>query len=88
MEDALESPILSTGQRAAPARLPFSKQLGGDAVAAVRVGLGLCPADNVGLAHRVLHRYSAMVRAVPANQLTALHCADCATAADKVRAGD
>lgn len=88
VEDAIESPVLSAGQRAAPARLPLPEQSGRDAVAALRAGHRLCAADHVGLAHRVLHRHCAVVRPVPAHQPPALDRAHCAAAADQVRPGD
>lgn len=51
MEDALEPPVLSTGQRTPIARVPLAQQSGRDVVATVPAGRGLCAADNVGMAH-------------------------------------
>lgn len=88
VEDAVEPPVLSAGQWTAPARILVTEQPGRDAVAALRVGRGLCPAYHVGLAHRVLHRYCDMVRPVPAHQPAALHRPNRATATHQVRPGD
>lgn len=88
VEDAVESPVFPARERSAAARLPLAEQPGRHAVAALSPGHRLCPADNVGLADRVLHRYRAVVRPVPAHQPAALHRPNRATAAHQVREGD
>lgn len=88
MENAVESPLFPAGKRAAAARLPLAQQFGRNVVAALSPGHRLRPADNVGLADRVLNRHRAVVRPVPAHQPAALHHPNRATAAHQVREGD
>lgn len=85
LENTVESSLLSTRQRPSPLGIPVAKQSRRNAVATLPTRHRLCATDHVGLADRVLHRYCAVVRSVPAHQLIAFHHPNSAVAAHQVR---